>query len=446
MKKTSLVAVAGGLLLAVALVRAAVVYNAYLVNQPALAYSKNFVLDLKTGGQNGRSIRSVAATAAYSVGTPSPTTFTDGSVATATFTVTSTSTLTGVQATAQITVDSTATLKNAVLFVNGVRLRSFYEWKVGASTGATATNIATVINRLAGLDASAAGNVVYATATTAGTAGNAFTLTKQAASGLTLSGATFSGGVDNAYVEIAGQRLTRGTDWAVGASTVATAGNIATAIRANSTLNALITVSTSASAVATLTMRAVGTAGNVALNTSPVAITRSGDALTSGTDSAWTINTAVIHKVNHGLYDAVAVLYTTGTVAIGGLTNATTYYASRIDADNFRLATSTSNAVAGTGIVLTSSSTAGPHTYTLTPLTIAGTYGFKWQTSDDNVTWTDATISGVAASSVTFATPYTSGTASWDFGVVGHRYLRVNESAGTAGAMNLQIAVTGNSD
>ena len=45
-----------------------------------------------------------------------------------------------------------------------------------------------------------------------------------------------------------------------------------------------------------------------------------------------------------------------------------------VDADNFQLATTSTGAIAGSGIVLTSSSTAGPHTYTLSPLTIAGTF------------------------------------------------------------------------
>lgn len=445
MKKKVPLLILGALFVA-AIVRASIVYNSYLVNEPALAYSTAFVLDLERDGIAGTSINRVSATTAYSSSTLASVQFTDGGVASATFTVTSITGLEAVQASQTITVDSTSSLKNAILYVNGVPLRQGYQWRVGTTTTTTAENIAAIVTKVTGVDASAAVGVVYATATTAGTAGNAFTLTKISAGNLTLGGATFAGGVDNAYVEIAGERLTRGTHWAVGASTVATAGNIATALRANTVLNALVTISTSASAVGTITMRSVGTAGNVAFGTFPSGITRSGNALTSGADAAWAINTATIHKVSHGLYDAVAVLYSTGAVAIGGLTDQTTYYAYRVDADNFKLATSTTNAVAGTGIVLTSSSTAGPHTYTLAPLTIAGTFGFKWQTSDDGITYVDATIDGVAASSVTFATPYTASSASWNFGAVGHRYLRVLESAGSAGAWNVQVSVTGRND
>lgn len=445
MNKKSLILLAGALVTAV-LVCAGVTYSGYLVNEPALAVNKNFVLDLKTAGRGGTSISRVAATASYSSPSLSAATWTDGGVASATFTVTSISGLEGVQASQTITVDSTSTLRNAILIVNGVQLREGYNWRVGATPTATATSIAAIVTKVAGIDASASGAVVYATATTPGTAGNAFTLAKISASNISLGGATFAGGVDDAYVEIAGRRLTQGTEWEVGASTAETAGNIATAIRADSILNALVTVSTSASAVATVTYRTVGTDGNVALNTFPSSITRSGNTLVNGTDSAYTLNTTNITKVAHGLSTGLAVLYSTGSsFPISGLTQQTTYYAARIDADTFALATSTQNAVAGTYITLASTSTAGPHSFTVTPIAIAGTFGFQWQTSDDGITYTNVPLS-VSISSVSFATPFTAGTASWDFGVVGHRYLRVAETAGTRGGIALQIAVTGRND
>ena len=59
----------------------------------------------------------------------------------------------------------------------------------------------------------------------------------------------------------------------------------------------------------TITARAVGTAGNLALATFPSAITKSGTAMTSGTDAAWTINTATIHKTAHGLGTGLPVLH-----------------------------------------------------------------------------------------------------------------------------------------
>lgn len=448
MKNKTLLLILGGLFVA-ATAWASIVYSQNLVSEAALAVNKNFPLDLKTAGRGGATIKQVAATATYSNAAPAATTFTDGGVASGTFTVTSITGLVGVKASQTITVTSTSSLRNAILVVRGsgstTQLREGYNWNVGTGTATTAANIARILDKVAGIDASSAGNIIYATATVAGTAGNAFTLSKISAANLTLGGATFSGGVDDAYVDIAGQRLTRGTQWAVGASTVATAGNIATAIRANTTLNAAITVSTSASAVVTLTYKTVGTAGNVALATFPSSITKSGTALVNGTDSAYSLSGTTIHKVAHGLSTGLAALYSTGGFTLSGLTNQTTYYAYRVDADNYKLSTSTTNAVAGTGIVLASTSTAGPHTWTLTPLAMAGTFGFQWQTSDDNVTWTNVPLS-VSISSVSFATPFTAGSASWNFGAVGHRYLRVAETQGTSGGMVLTVSVTGRND
>lgn len=440
MKKKTLLCVLGGLLVAVA-VRAGINYSANLVNETAIAYAKRFVLDLKTGGRGGTSIKTVAATAVYSNGTPSSTSFTDGSVGSGTLTVGSTSSLVAVSATNTITVASTTSLKNAILVVQGSGsqqvLRQGYQWSVGATPTATATSIAAILNRVSGIQASSAGSVVYATATVAGTAGNAFTLSKISAANLTLGGGTFAGGVADAFVQIGGITLTRGANWAVGASTALTAANIANAVRANSTLNALVSPSTS-SAVVTITAKAVGVAGNLSLASGPGSLTNSGVAMTGGTDSAYVVNATSIHKTAHGLTTALPVLYTS-TVTLTGLTTGTTYYAYRVDADNFKLSDTSTGAVAGVGFrTLASGSTAGPHTFTLAPLSIAGTFGFKWQVSDDNATWSDMSVS-----SVTFGSPYTSGNANWDFGTVGHRYVGVLVSSGTAGGMAVTVGVTG---
>ncbi len=440
LKKKIPLLILGVLLLAVIVKATTVVYNGFLVNDPALAYSKTFAINLKNGGANQRTIDNLTATAAWSNGTPSATTMTDGSVGQGTFTVTSITGLVGVQASATITVTSTSSLKNSVLFVNGTRLRSFYEWKVGASTMTTAVNIAAVITKLAGIDASAADGVVYATATTAGTAGNAFTLTKYSASNLSLSGAVFSGGVDDAYVQIGTKRLTRGTAWAVGVSTLATADNIVTAINADATLSPLVTASSS-SAVITVKADAVGTAGNYALATFPTSITKSGTALTGGTASSYAVNLPTFHKVSHGLTTALPVLYTT-TFTVTGLTTATTYYAYKVDADNFKLSNTSTGAVAGTGFLTpTSGSVVGPHTLTFTPLTMTGTSSFKWQASNDNSTWFD-----LAVASVTLATPYTGSQTVWVFGAVPYHYMRVNFVGPTTGGVNLAVSLYGSNN
>ena len=64
-----------------------------------------------------------------------------------------------------------------------------------------------------------------------------------------------------------------------------------------------------------------------------------------------------IHFNDHKLTTGEAVLYTAGTVAIGGLTTATTYYAIVVNSGVFKLASSLVNATAGTAITLTSAGT-----------------------------------------------------------------------------------------
>lgn len=448
--KTVLLAL-GGLLLAVAL-RAAVVYtynvSGYLINQPALAYSQSAVIDMKTAGQNGQSIKYIAATSYISSTTIQATSFTDGGVSTNTVTVNSVANLLPVQATATITVNSTSTITNAILYVNGVKLQAFYQWKIGATTAATAKNIAATMNLLSGIQASASSNVVYATATVAGAAGNSITLTERAATDLVLSSSTFLGGVDPASITINGVPLTVGVN--VSTTSLDTAAHVAKsfsdAIMATPSLSAIVKSTWTAGGVIATTSTTAGVNAYNLVCSPTASLTRGGATYSGGSAPAWSLNGTSITKTAHGFATGLPVLYTTDTLAISGLTNATTYYVSVVDANHFALATTSTGAIAGSGIVLASTSTAGPHTYTLTPTPIAGTFGFQWESSDDASTWTASQISGVNVSSVTFATPWTAATGSWDFGQFGHRYIRARATAGTGGAINLQIAVTGRND
>jgi hypothetical protein len=182
--------------------------------------------------------------------------FATASKSRASITVASVSSLAGVKATNSITVASNTTLKNKYITVNGKRLRYGYEWKLGATAAATATNIAASLNNIFGIDASAASNVVYATATAVGTAGNAYSMSSSG-SGLTVGSALFTGGVNAGYIEINGIRLTVGVDCALGGTTSAMATNLSGAILANPGL-AKIIVSTHAAAVVYATSTQVG--------------------------------------------------------------------------------------------------------------------------------------------------------------------------------------------
>ena len=129
---------------------------------------------------------------------------------------------------------------------------------------------------------------------------------------------------------------------------------------------------------------------------------------------------------------------TGAALALGGLTNQTTYYVSVVDDDTFELASTSTGAVAGDGIVFTSSSTAGPHSFTVTPTAFAGTWSYKGQSSNDGVNFIDLPN----ISSVTYSAP---GSSIWD-GTINFKYLRLAFTAGTGGGMNVVVTVLGKSD
>lgn len=329
-------------------------------------------------------------------------------------------------------------LTNAVLTVNGIQYRNGYLWSSLDTNGIdnssmTATSLASLLNTISGLSAQAISSVVYTTATTGGTAGNSYTLASNDAD-MVVNSANYVGGRDTTTITINGVTLTNGTDWATGASAAATSKNISDAIMANSSLNTIIRSTWNASAVVTSTSLAIGTGVNYSLATNnATAITLSGSAMTGGASPSWTVNTPTITIASHGYSLGLGVLYSTGAVAISGLTNQTTYYVTPVDTNSIKLSSSKANAVAGTYITLASSSTTGTHTYTLTPVGISGTPTFKWQASNDNSNWVD-----LAVSSVTFSSPYTATSNFWDFGYVPSVYLRLNYVSPTTGCINLR--------
>jgi hypothetical protein len=165
-------------------------------------------------------------------------------------------------------------------------------------------------------------------------------------------------------------------------------------------------------------------------------ITYSSYAATSSTFSAanYVLNTPTITINSNNFITGLQVLYSTGSVAISGLTNQTTYYISVISSNTFKLSSSLANAQAGTGIVLASSSTTS-NVYTLAPLAFTGG-GIQLQWSDDGKTFSNATTGnyGATISSVSFVAA--GGTTMYDLGPIQYRYLRMIETAPTAGAVN----------
>lgn len=332
-----------------------------------------------------------------------------------------------------------AALTNAYLTVNGQVFSQGTSWLVADTSSGTATSIASILNLVPGISASAAGSVVFATATTAGLAGNAFTITSSSTGYMTVASPTFTGGLNNASICINGTCVVQGTDWTRVATASGTAKAISDAITAKVGLSTIVKSTWTASGVVFSTSSSVGVLTNYTItSSSPAALTLGHATYVGGLDSAWTINTGSIYIPSHGFTTALPVLYSTGAIAIGGLTNMTTYYAIVVDANDVELATTSARAQAGQYVTLTSSSVAGPHTYTLAPLNFSGTPSFKWQASNDCVNYVDVNIS-----SVTFASPYTANSTFWNFGVAGMQCLQLNVVGPSQGGMALQVRING---
>jgi len=175
------------------------------------------------------------------------------------------------------------------------------EYSIDTSNCLAATDLADSIcmdARAGGLDdlcASSCATVVTATAITGGTAGNAITLTSTAGARITLSGATFSGGVNGDFVTLNGLVYTatvgaraNDTQFSIDTSNCAAAIDLTAALNADCRTGTLQDLtSTSCAAVSTLIPTCSGTAANsITLATSCAAnLTISGATMTGGVDA-----------------------------------------------------------------------------------------------------------------------------------------------------------------
>ena len=76
------------------------------------------------------------------------------------------------------------------------------------------------------------------------------------------------------------------------------------------------------------------------------------NALTKDTSSLGSSASATISYTGHGFETGDKVIYTAGGTTLGNLTSGNTYYAIKVNANSFKLASSTSNASAGTAITV----------------------------------------------------------------------------------------------
>lgn len=154
-------------------------YTGDLISETGLTYSTTVSLDVGAYAANR-----VSAQINYGTATYAASTFTDGRVSTG-----------------NITVVSTTGLSGQTLTINRIGLIAGTDYPVGATVGATATNLAQVINAStcalsSFMSAQAIGAVVYTTSTLVG--GN-FPMASTVSSTLTVSGANMTGGTGVGY-------------------------------------------------------------------------------------------------------------------------------------------------------------------------------------------------------------------------------------------------------
>jgi hypothetical protein len=453
-----------GTLMAFAIVASsAVKYAQPLVTESALSYDKAFTVD-SHGNFDDVSFQAVYATA-----TISSVSFNDGRVSTGSLTVASYAALSTAPASVSITISSNNpaaannSLDGSVLTLNGVRYVAgpAGKWLWSTTPTLSAVNLAAAITADGVFAATSAGAVVYATTTLTGSSLNAWTVVTSSAGVLSIRGdttattlaSTLTGGQDNAAIAINGTRIVANRDFFPKTSNAVTATALAAGI--NATIPSIVAAQATG-AVVIATSTSVGAATTYSLYSSTqAALTVDGTvtadsasgatgAMRGGSNSAYAYNSGTINIPAHGLSTAYPVwLSTTAGFGITGLTGNVTYYSIISDANNIKLAATSTGAVAGSYITLLSTSVVGPHTFGLnaqTYSTTASTPTFIWSASNDGSNFTQ--IPGV--SSVTWSTP-AAGSQLWEFAPATYRYYRFSITKPGTGGMNISVTTNGNS-
>jgi hypothetical protein len=232
----------------------------------------------------------------------------------------------------------------------------------GAAEFTTITQLEVLVEAVAGVNSSENGTVISVEAAAAGTAGNSITLAKTG-NGLTLSGATLSGGRDQLVITIGSDTLTQGTDFTAETSNIATAANIAaaaealadyTAVQSNATVtvttvaqgdSALTFTSNNASA-ATVTVGGVLTGGEDNLT-----LTLNGTTLVAGTTFTPAISNDYTARVIRDAINAAA-LGVTASVADNAAVITLTYGSTGTGGNSFTLATNDADSATVSGATL----------------------------------------------------------------------------------------------
>lgn len=335
---------------------------------------------------------------------------TDGAYSSATIAVVSTQALRGHRSSFTITVDNAFGLEITSITINGKQFIEGTDWnRYAFSSTVTANSLATAINAWgivngSSYTATASSNVITVVAVTTGTHANSWTVTSSTRTALIISGGqpggvgnvnqstgTFWNGQERGYFTINGITLTEGIHFQAVTSTDTTAYNIVAAINSNPSLAALVVSTHPAFGKFQVKATTSGVfAYPISVSTTAALAPDYGNyTLAGGSATEVDVATNTFYEPNHSFGTGQAILFSsnTNTSIIHGLTFGTTYYAIRYDANRFRVATSSVNAMLGVSVDI--SSVAGSGSFTFAPLafsTASGT-GFLWQGSNDGLAW-----------------------------------------------------------
>lgn len=425
------------------IVNAASYREGNVINKTAQALDFTQIIDLSEEGVEGISFQAVLSTA-----TQASETIVTGAKSTGSITVADYASLAEKKAQVTITISSNSTyaLTNAIVTINGVPYRQGSEWTIGSSTRATATSLSNAIDAHPGMQSThtlTTAALITASAAVVGSFANSWTVSSSTGA-ILVSAATLLGGQDNATIQIGTMVFTQGTDFNAVTSNGQTAENIENAITARTSL--IIATRPHPNAIVFATATYNGYYDWPIIVSSRTALTVSGNGMSNGKISFIDVSTDIITYTGHGLQTGTAILFSTtaAQVAPGGLRNSVTYYAIRVDDNNYRLATSTTNAYAGTNIDITSlllNSTS----YTFAPLAYSGAAntGFYYSMSNDGVNFTTYTyvfpsFVPVIPSSFTY-TGFSPQNAIWEYCDIAYKYLKVFFTGPTSGGLNFAL-------
>ena len=373
--------------------------------------------------------------AVYSDGTPSSHTLTSGTREVSTVTVTSNfSALISTQARVFVCIQSTTSVLGDSVTLAGTVFTEGTDWFAsGISSSAAAIQLKNRIDAHPDFVATTVGSTVTVRWITVGTSGNGLPVSSSDASNLQISSTAFLNGVAQETLTISGVTLTEGVDFRAVTSSAVTAAAIATAINANTSLNTVFVASITSSSLIAVSARYPGTLNNYIMSSS----TNLGTiGFNIGLTTDLDLVNDIITKTSHGLTTGLAVQYKTESgTAIGGLTTATTYFAIKLTENTYKLATSTTLAVAGTAIDLsTVPATVSSYGMIPAPL-VVGLAGFHWQASNDGTNFSNLSVSSVTYSAAD--------TTLWDFGSFAYRYLRMLFIGPTRGGITVTTTAHG---